>query len=80
MTETNHPGIGEQMDRTAKQLGVTDRFERKQLIKEALREGFKEWLDEVTLRFGKWSLRGLLLAGFGALIYFVLTHSGWVKL
>ena len=72
-------GIVAALDDTATHMGMTDREERKRLIKEAMREGFKEWLDEITLKFGRWSIRGLALAGFGALVYFILTHTGWVK-
>lgn len=78
MQDPKH-GIVAAMDDTATHMGLTDREERKQLIKEALREGFKEWLDGIALKFGRWSIRGLALAAFGAFIYFILTHTGWVK-
>jgi hypothetical protein len=39
----------------------------------------REWLDERTKAVGKWSIRGIGLAAFAALIYFILTHSGWTR-
>jgi hypothetical protein len=57
----------------------TSRRERIDITKTALREVLKEWLDERFKEVGKWTARGLLLAGFAAFMYFVLTHSGWVR-
>lgn len=55
----------------------TSRRERIEITKTALREVIKEWLDERLRDVGKWSLRGICLAAFAALVYFILTHSGW---
>lgn len=48
-----------------------------QKMKAAVKEGIKEWLDEKYLAFGKWSAGAFMAALFGAVMYFVLTHSGW---
>ncbi len=53
------------------------RRERIEITKTALREVIKEWLDERLKDVGRWSVRGISLAIFAALIYFILTHSGW---
>lgn len=53
------------------------RAERKNLIKEALAEAIKDWLNERYRSVGKWTLRGISAAAFAALVYFILTHSGW---
>lgn len=51
--------------------------ERKRFIKDATKEAFKEYLEEKTSQFGKWSLRTIFAAVLVALIYFVLTINGW---
>lgn len=51
------------------------REERKEIVKEAL----KEWLDEKMSAFGRWSLMtlgALFIAGIG---YFVLWAHGWSR-
>jgi hypothetical protein len=60
-------------------LDETGRRERIDITKTALREVIREWLDERTKAVGKWSIRGIGLAAFAALIYFILTHSGWTR-
>ena len=51
--------------------------------KMAVREALQEWLDkkweETCIQFGKWSIRALLLLGFGAFIYIILWANGWHK-
>lgn len=47
--------------------------EQKRLVKEAI----KEWLDEQFARFGKWSLAALASLALAALVYFILSVSGW---
>lgn len=59
--------------------GATGRQERIDITKEALRQVIKEWLDERYRDVGRWSLRGILLLGFAALAYFILTHTGWSR-
>lgn len=60
-------------------LDETSRRERIEITKIALREVIKEWLDERTRAVGRWSIRGIGLAAFAALVYFILTHSGWTR-
>lgn len=45
--------------------------EHKKLIKEA----FKEWLDEKFASFGKWTLKSLAAALFGAALVFLVNHG-----
>lgn len=62
---------------------MTDRRDlddRKKFIKDTMKEGLKEWLDEKINIFGRWSLRSIGAALIVALIYFVLTINGWSHL
>ena len=43
--------------------------------KEAVKEAFKEWLDELILKFGKWSLKTIAAACFGIIIVFLVNHG-----
>jgi len=54
---------------------MEDKKEEKQALKEAL----KEWMDEKFALFGKWALTSFFVAAFTALIYFILTVTGWHK-
>lgn len=47
--------------------------------KEALKEALKEWLDAKYLEVGKWTVRTIATATFGALMYLFLTINGWHK-
>ena len=53
--------------------------EDKELMKEAMKEAIKEWMNEKYITLGKWTLRTLAIAGLTAVIYFILTMSGWHK-
>ena len=46
-------------------------------VKEALKEGVSEWLDEQFARLGKWTLGGLLAAVLAGAIYVALIGAGW---
>jgi hypothetical protein len=75
-----HPveNLGEQIEHaTGMDAATTGRRERIEITKTAIREVMNEWLDDRLREVGKWSLRGIALAGFVALTYFILTHSGW---
>lgn len=79
----NHPvdQLGERIEAIADiDPGTTSRTERKAIIKEAIREVIKEWMDERFRQVGKWTARGITVAAFGALVYFILTHTGWKHL
>ena len=39
-----------------------DQEERNKFIKDAMKEAFKEYLDENTQQFGKWSIRAISIA------------------
>ena len=58
---------------TERILGELSRHELKLIVKAAI----KEWLDEQTLKFGKWSIRWLGMAAMGAVLYFILLAQGW---
>ncbi|UOF83103.1 fmrfamide related peptide family [Caudoviricetes sp.] len=51
----------------------------KEVIKSALKDGIKEWMDEKFMRFGKWTVGALAAAIFSAMIYFMLLSQGWYK-
>lgn len=57
----------------------TSRQERIDITKIAIKEAIKEWMDERVRDVGRWSLRGLAAAAFAALVYFILTHTGWSR-
>jgi hypothetical protein len=48
--------------------------------KQAMKEAMREWMDDKFQEFGRWSFYSLLAAVFGAMVYFILTASGWHKL
>lgn len=50
---------------------------QKEMVKDALKEGLKEWMDEKFQDVGRWTIYAGLIAAFGGLIYFVLMLSGW---
>ncbi len=54
-----------------------DMDDRKKFIKDAMKEAFKEYLEEKTSQFGKWSLRTIFAAVMVALVYFMLAINGW---
>lgn len=58
-------------------MGESD--EQKKLMKAALKEGIKEWLDDQFIQFGKWTMAALMAAVIGAGVYFVLWSQGWVR-
>lgn len=60
---------------TERVLSELSRNELKIIVKTAI----KEWLDEQALKFGKWTIRWLAMAGFGLFLYFILTAQGWQK-
>ena len=53
--------------------------ERKLLIKEALLEFLREQWHGWESGAGRWFLRAVMVAIFGALVYFVLWSQGWHK-
>jgi hypothetical protein len=49
----------------------------KRIIKQAFKEGLKEWLSEQFASFGWWTVKGVAAIAFSALIYFFLATHGW---
>lgn len=73
-----HPmeSLGERIESVTE---ATGRQERIEITKIALKEAIREWLDERLREVGRWSLRGIFAAAFAALVYFILTHTGWSR-
>lgn len=65
----------EQLALIAKEIAdkLAQDIETKRLFKEAL----SEWLDHKYSDFGRWSLMGLLAAGFAAMIVFIFWTQGY---
>lgn len=55
---------------------VLSQFSKNEL-KRIMREALREWLDEQTMKFGRWTLRWIVLASIGMILYFVLIAQGW---
>lgn len=51
----------------------------KDLMKEAIKEGLREWLDEKYAAFGRWTFRGLMALTFSALVWLIALSQGWHK-
>jgi hypothetical protein len=70
--------LGERIELlTGMDPATTGRRERIDITKTAIREVLNEYVDAQIREFGKWSLRVIVTAGIVALVYFILTHSGW---
>lgn len=46
-------------------------------LKQALKEGLREWLDEKFAELGKWTLQGLAAMALAGLVWLALVSSGW---
>lgn len=46
-------------------------------IKQALKEGLREWLDDQFAEFGKWTMRAALAALLAGIVWLSLVSSGW---
>ena len=55
---------------------IFDEAETKRVFKEAL----NEWLDHKWSQFGKWTMTGILVLLFGALVVFIMWSQGYSKL
>lgn len=51
----------------------------KDLMKAAVKEALKEWLDAKYSAFGRWSLHGLLALALAGGVYLAMLASGWHK-
>lgn len=63
------------IEETERVLSELSKNELRLVVKSAI----KEWLDEQTLKFGRWTIRWLAMAGLGLFLYFILTAQGWQK-
>lgn len=48
-----------------------------ELMKSALKEALKDWLDDKFVQFGKWSLAGILAMAFAMVVWFFFFSHGW---
>jgi hypothetical protein len=46
-------------------------------IKDALKEGLREWLDDQFAEFGKWTMRAAMAAALAGVVWLALISSGW---
>ena len=46
-------------------------------MKDALKEGLREWLDDQFAEFGKWTLRAAIAALLAGVVWLALVSSGW---
>ncbi len=53
--------------------------ERRREMRDSMKQAIKEWLDEKFSQFGKWSLGAIAALTLAALLYFILSMSGWHK-
>lgn len=67
MNDLNHP------------FSHLTRQEVKDLMREAVIAAAKEWMNENFRLVGKWTVRGVTVAAFGALMYFIAHFGGWPK-
>lgn len=51
----------------------------KDLIKQAMKEAIKEWLEDQFATFGKWSMVGLASMGMAGIVYLFMISQGWHK-
>jgi hypothetical protein len=56
--------------------GLEIKLER-EVVKEALKEGISDWLDEKYRVLGKYTARAFAAAVFAAVVYFILWAGGW---
>lgn len=52
--------------------------EQKEIVKDAMKEALKEWLDKQFAAFGRWTFYGILSAGL-ALFAWVYLHINTLK-
>jgi len=67
---------GGERSMTEPQIDLKDE-RQKDIVKEALKEGLREWLDEQFARVGRWTLTGIAAAGFFVLMWTWLSLHGW---
>lgn len=48
-------------------------------VKAAMKEALKEWLDGKFSELGVWTFRAFAAALLGAVVFFMLTMSGWQR-
>jgi hypothetical protein len=51
---------------------------KNEAIKQALKEGIREWLDDQFKELGKWTFRGLAAGALAGIVWLMLVSSGWV--
>lgn len=46
-------------------------------MKQALKEGLREWLDDQFAEFGKWTMRAAVAALLAGVVWLALVSNGW---
>ena len=54
--------------------------EHRKIAKEAFKESYREWLDEIYKTTGRWALRSLIAALAVGLFYLMLQIHGWNRI
>lgn len=63
-------------DRMGSAARGLSREERKEIVKEAI----KEWLNETASQFGWWSLKMIAALFAAGIVIFILWTQGWTRL
>lgn len=53
--------------------------DNKELVKQAIKEAAKEWLDEQFRNFGKWTAGGLVVGVFYGAVKLLVINGWWPK-
>lgn len=53
--------------------------DNKDLIKAAIKEAAKEWLDDQFRNFGKWTAMGIAAGAFYGLVKVLIVYGVWPK-
>lgn len=53
--------------------------EQKALYREAIKEGIREWMDDMYKVVGKWTVHGGLVTLVAILGYFYAAAHGWIQ-
>ena len=66
------------MELTITKVAMPDQLTKEE-VKQAIKDGIKDWMNERFAEFGKWSLGGICAAGLGILGWLLIISNGWHK-